>query len=66
MPPVVTWFKFMIILAIILAWVMQQIAFVQAYAQAMIKCDLYIEVPSGIEMKNKLQRLCSEAPSKSI
>ncbi len=46
----VTWFvkHFMIILAIFLGLAMRQIDFVQAYAQAPIKCDMYMELPLGI------------------
>ena len=53
--PVVTWFmiRFMITLAISLIWAMQQIDFVQAYAQAPIKCDMYREFHPGIETKHE-------------
>ena len=49
--PVVTWFaiRFMIILAIFLGWAMRQIDLMQAYAQAPIKCDMYMELPPGIK-----------------
>jgi hypothetical protein len=52
--PVVTWFaiRFMITLAIFLIWAMRQIDFMQAYAQAPIECDMYMELPPGIETKH--------------
>ena len=52
--PVVTWFaiRFMIVLAILLGWAMRQIDFVKAYAQAPIECDMYMELPPGIETKH--------------
>ena len=43
----------MIVLAIILVCDMQQINIVQAYAQAPIECDMYMELPSGIETKHR-------------
>jgi len=43
----------MIVLAIILAWAIRQIDFMQAYAQAPIECDMYMELPSGIETKHR-------------
>jgi hypothetical protein len=42
----------MIVLTIILVWAMRQIDFVQAYAQAPIECDMYMELPSGIKTKH--------------
>ena len=42
----------MIILVIILGWAMRQIDFVEAYAQAPIECDMYMELSSGIETKH--------------
>jgi len=42
----------MIVLAILLGWAMRQIDFVQAYAQAPIECDMYMELPPGIETKH--------------
>ena len=52
--PPVTWFaiQFMIILAIMLTWSMRQIDFVQAYTQAPIEHDMYMELPQGIETKH--------------
>ena len=51
---IVTWFAiwFMITLAIMLTWSMRQIDFVQAYTQAPIKHDMYMELPQGIETKH--------------
>ena len=52
--PVVTWFavRFMLVLAILHGWAMRQVDFVQAYAQAPIECDMYMELPPGIETKH--------------
>ena len=52
--PVVTWFaiRFMIIIAIFLSWAMWKIDFLQAYAQAPIEYDMYMELPPGIETKH--------------
>ena len=52
--PVVTWFaiQFMITLSIILGWAMQQIVFVQAYTQAPIGHNMYMELSQCIETKH--------------
>ena len=52
--PVVTWFamQFMMILAIFLVWSMQWIDFAHAYAQVPVECDMYMELPTGIETKH--------------
>ena len=52
--PVVTWFaiKFMIIVAIMLMWLMQQIDFIQANTKAQIEQDMYMELSQGIETKH--------------
>ncbi|KAL7478586.1 hypothetical protein ACHAW6_004345, partial [Cyclotella cf. meneghiniana] len=42
----------MIVLAIFLGWAMRQIDFIQAYTQAPIECDMYIELPPGIKTKH--------------
>ena len=44
--------QFMIILAIMQLWAMQQINFVQVYTQAPIKHDMYMELPQGFETKH--------------
>ena len=48
--PVVTWFaiRFMIIFGIIFGWALCQVDFVMAYRQALIKVDIYLELPQGI------------------
>ncbi len=48
--PVVTWFsiRLMIIFSIIFCWAIQQVDFVMAYPQALIKMDIYVELPQGI------------------
>jgi hypothetical protein len=46
----------MIILAIILVWAMRQLDFAQAYTQAPIECDIYMELPSGIETKHGISK----------
>ena len=51
--PMVTWFAiwFMIILAIMQTWLMRQIDSMQAYTQALIDQDMYMELKQGIETK---------------
>ncbi len=48
--PVVTWFaiRLMIIFGIIFGWALCQVDFVMAYPQALIKMDIYMELPQGI------------------
>jgi hypothetical protein len=48
--PVVTWFaiRLMIIFSIIFCWAVQQVDFVMAYPQALIKMD-YMILPQGIQ-----------------
>jgi hypothetical protein len=52
--PVVTWFSLrtLLTLALLNNWHTQQIDFVQAYTQAPIEFDMYMELPKGIEMKD--------------
>ena len=52
--PVVTWFavRLMIVFTIVFGWSLRQIDFVQAYAQAPIETDMYIELPQGIQAKH--------------
>jgi hypothetical protein len=61
--PVVTWFSLrtLLTLALLNNWHTQQIDFVQAYTQAPIEFDLYMELPKGIETKdgNRKKRMCS-------
>jgi len=49
--PVVTWFaiRLLIICAIVLHWQLRQVDFIMAYAQAPIECDMYLQLPDGIE-----------------
>ena len=49
--PVVTWFaiRLLIICAIVLHWKLRQVDFIMAYAQAPIECDMYLQLPDGIE-----------------
>ena len=49
--PVVTWFaiRLLIICAIVLNWQLLQVDFIMAYAQAPIECDMYLQLPDGIE-----------------
>jgi len=50
--PVVTWFaiRLLIICGIILGWSLRQVDFVMAYTQAPIECDMYMQLPAGIEI----------------
>ena len=49
--PVVTWFaiRLMLIVAILFSLALRQIDFVQAYPQAPIETDIFMELPQGIE-----------------
>ena len=49
--PVVTWFaiRLLIICAIVLHWQLRQVDFIMSYAQAPIECDMYLQLPDGIE-----------------
>jgi hypothetical protein len=53
--PVVTWFaiRLMIIFGIIFCWALQQVDFVMAYPQAPIKMGIYMELPQGIQTKQR-------------
>ena len=50
--PVVNWssIHLFLILAIINKWATRQIDFVQAFPQAPIQCDMYMEIPMGFEV----------------
>jgi hypothetical protein len=52
--PVVTWFaiRVTVTLSIILSLALRQINFVQAYPQAPIETDMYMELPQGIETRH--------------
>ena len=52
--PVVTWFaiRIMIICAIVLNWQLCRVDFIMAYAQAPIECDMYLQLPDGIETES--------------
>ena len=49
--PVITWFAIclVMILALLYSYALCQIVFVQAYPQAPIETDMYMELPIGIE-----------------
>ena len=51
--PVVTWFaiRLMITFGIIFGWTLKQVDFIMAYPQAPIECDLYMDLPHGINVK---------------
>ncbi len=51
--PVVTWFaiRLLIVFGILFSWSLQQVDFVMAYLQALIKMDMYKELPQGINIK---------------
>ena len=50
--PVVTWFsiRLLIIFGIIFGWALRQCDFIMAYPQAPIECDMYMELPQGIQV----------------
>ncbi len=48
---VVTWFsiRLLIVIGIIFCWALRQVDFIMAYPQAPIECNMYIELPQGIQ-----------------
>jgi len=52
--PVVTWFaiRLLLVIVIILSLAAKQIDFIMAYPQAPIECDMYMELPFGIELQH--------------
>ena len=52
--PVVTWFaiRVMVTLAVFFSLYLRQIDFVQAYPQAPIETDMFMELPQGIETRH--------------
>ena len=49
--PVVTWFsiRILIICAIVLNWHIRQVDFIIAYNQSTIECDMYLQLPYGVD-----------------
>ncbi len=49
--PVVTWFsiRLLIVIGILSGWSLR-CNFIMAYPQAPIKCDMYMELPQGIQI----------------
>jgi histone deacetylase 1/2 len=52
--PVVAWFSLCTLLTLSLLnnWCTRQIDFVLAYTRALIKFDMYMELPKGVKMKD--------------
>jgi hypothetical protein len=50
--PVVTWFsiRLLIVIGIICGWALRQCDFIMAYPQAPIECDMYMELPQGVQI----------------
>jgi hypothetical protein len=50
--PVVTWFsiRLLIVIGILHGWALRQCDFIMAYPQAPIECDMYMELPQGIQV----------------
>ncbi len=50
--PVVTWFSIclLIVIGILSGWSLRQCDFIMAYPQAPIQCDMYMELPQGIQV----------------
>ena len=50
--PVVTWFsiRLLIVIGIIFGWALCQCDFIMAYPQAPIECDMYMDLPQGIQV----------------
>jgi hypothetical protein len=49
---VVTWFsiRLLIVIGIIFCWALRQVDYIMAYPQAPIECDMYMELPQGIQV----------------
>ena len=52
--PVITWFtiRLLISCAIFLNWQLRQMEFIMAYAKSHIECDMYLQLPDGIETES--------------
>jgi hypothetical protein len=52
--PVITWFAIRLLMAIAIMFdlAMRQVDFAQAYPQALIEFDMYMELPLGIETRH--------------
>ncbi len=50
--PVITWFsiRLLIVIGIIFCWALRQVDFIMANRQAPIKCNMYMELPQGIQV----------------
>jgi hypothetical protein len=58
--PVVNWFsiRFFLVILILNGRETWQIDFVLAFPQADVKCNIYMEVPSGFNVKGEKKRYC--------
>ncbi len=56
--PIVTWFsiRLLIVIGILCGWALHQCNFIMAYPQAPIKCDMYMELPQGIQVDEGYSR----------
>ncbi len=50
--PVATWFsiRLLIVIGILCSWALCQCDFIMAYPQAPIECDMYMELPQGVQV----------------
>jgi hypothetical protein len=50
--PVVTWFsiRLLLIIGILFGWALRQCDFIMAYPQTPIECDMYMELPQGVQV----------------
>jgi hypothetical protein len=50
--PVVTWFsiRLLFVIGILSGWALRQCDFIMTYPQAPIKCDMYMELPHGVQV----------------
>jgi hypothetical protein len=50
--PIVTWFSIclLIVIGILYGWALRQCDFIMAYPQAPIECNMYMELPQGIQV----------------
>ncbi len=56
--PVVTWFsiRLLIVIGILCGWALRQCDFIMAYPQAPIECDMYMQLPLGIQVAEGYSR----------
>jgi hypothetical protein len=58
--PVVNWFsiRLFLVISILQDWETRQIDFVLAFPQADVECNLYMEIPPGLNVKGAKKKYC--------